>query len=347
MGGVAGVMMLLVGLVLGIAMPGNAAAVCGAGNAVDVAGISDTERVGSWDAEQLVNAGHIMNAAAAMGLGVRAQQVGVMTAMGESSLRNIDHGDDAVNPDGSIADSIGLFQQQSSWGSTPDRLDPATSARLFFERLVAVSGWEQLAPSTAAHQVQRNSDEDHYARWWDEAVAVTDALARAHGGGAGGTCMAGEAALPLDAPYVLTSGFGFRDLQLEGLGAFHPAVDLVGQCGDPIYATLPGTVVRSDGLFLSIKSPDGFVVSYLHSYPEERFVNVGDEVTTGQKIALVGNVPPSTGCHLDIRVYTVGTSNPQVAALSTSPERPGYAQPEEFFRLFELELCDPRWCSRQ
>lgn len=32
---------------------------------------------------------------------------------------------------------------------------------------------------------------------------------------------------------------------------------------------------------------------------------------------------------------------PEVVALSTSPERPGHAKPEEFFRVYGLELCDP------
>jgi len=161
-----------------------------------------------------------------------------------------------------------------------------------------------------------------------------------------GGCVVGQAAPPLNGPYVVTSGFGFREVRVAGTSPFHPAVNLVGQCGDPIYATLPGRVSRSDALFLSITSPDGSVVSYLHSYVQDRVVEVGDMVTAGQLIARVGNVPPSSGCHLDIRVYIAGSSNGAVAALQTSPHRPGYAQPEEFFRLFGLELCDPQWCTR-
>ncbi len=72
-----------------------------------------------------------MDAAAGLGLSRQAQVLGVMAAMGESSLRAIDYGDDAVNPDGSIADSIGLFQQQSSWGTVRERMDPTSSAKLF------------------------------------------------------------------------------------------------------------------------------------------------------------------------------------------------------------------------
>lgn len=347
-GGIAGVLTLIVSIVLGVAMS-STAAVC-RGGAVDVTGIPADASVGAWDGEQLVNAGHVMNTAAAMGLGVQAQRVGVMTAMGESSLRNIGYGDwetDGVtNPDGSRTTSIGLFQQQESWGSTVDRMDPATSARLFFERLITVDGWETLPPSRAAHRVQINADPDHYTKWWEDAVEVTDTLARTYGtGGAGTACTtAGEIALPLDPPYVLTSGFGPRDIDIPGASKWHPAVDLVGSCGDPIYAILPGRVTVSNRLWLSVRSPDGFTVSYLHSPKQTRSVDVGDDVTAGQAIARVGNEPPSGGCHLDIRIHTTGTTNPAVAALRTFPEAPGYVRPDEFFQLHGVDICDPEWC---
>lgn len=343
-GSIAAVFALVFSLVIG-ASGASGAAACGGAASVNVAGIAADAHVGTWNAEQLTNAAHIMNAASAMGLGVRAEQVGVMTAMGESSLRNISYGDNAINPDGSVADSIGLFQQQSSWGSTVDRMDPATSARLFFERLVKVPGWEQMDPSRAAHAVQINSDPNHYTRWWDDAVTVTDYLARTHPGTGPVACSSGKVALPLDPPYTLTSDYGRRHLEVTGDATFHPAVDLAGKCGDPIYAVLPGTVTRSDDLFLSVTSPDGYVISYLHSYKNQRSVNMGDKVTAGQSIALVGSAPPSTGCHLDIRIYIIGSTDPRVAALPTSPERPGYANPHDFFTLFGVDICDPKWCT--
>ncbi|PPG88743.1 hypothetical protein C5C00_07610 [Rathayibacter rathayi] len=62
-----------------------------------------------------MNAGLVANAAAALGLPGAGQTLGVQAAIGESSLVNIHYGDGAINPDGTVADSIGLFQQQSSW----------------------------------------------------------------------------------------------------------------------------------------------------------------------------------------------------------------------------------------
>lgn len=138
------------------------------------------QTVAGYSGDQLDNAAAIMNAAIDLGLDARAQLLGVMTAMGESGLRNIGYGDwetsGVTNPDGSRTTSIGLFQQQDSWGSRDDRLNPTKAARLFYERLVRVQGWESLPASEAIHRVQINSDPDHYAKWESPAVAVVSAL---------------------------------------------------------------------------------------------------------------------------------------------------------------------------
>lgn len=345
----AGLLVFLLAIVLG---GGSSAAACGGGaGSVNVQAIPADARSGSWDKEQMVNAAHIMNAAVAMKLPLRAQQIGVMTSMGESSLVNIGYGDwetsGVTNPDGSPTTSIGLFQQQNSWGSTADRMDPEKSATLFFQRLVGVSGWETMDPSHAANAVQINSDPDHYTKFWDAAVALTDDLARKYGSGAaGGGCTTGEAAYPLNQPYMMTDDFGPRTAPTEGASSWHPADDLVGHCGDPIFAILPGTVVRSDRLYLGIQSPDGFTVEYLHSHKSDRSVNVGDQVQRGQQISKVGDESPATGCHLDLRIDVTGNKNPTVAQLPTYPEAPGYVNPEDFMKLFGVELCPASWCTR-
>ncbi len=350
---VGGLLVMMFAVVFAVAMGGSAAA-CGAGGgAIDVKSIPADASSGAYNAEQMVNAGHIMNAAAAMGLSVRAQQIGVMTAMGESSLRNIDYGDwetnGVRNPDGTPTTSIGLFQQQDGWGSVADRMNPEKSATLFFARLIKVEGWEQLDPSTAAHRVQINKDSRHYTKWWDAAVTMTDQLARQYStAGSSGTssCTTGEAAYPLDKPYNYTSGFGPRRAPTAGASTWHPAIDLAGGCGDPIYSSFDGTVVRSDRLYLSIKSPDGFVVEYLHSYKRDRLVEVGDTVIKGQQISLIGNEGPTTGCHLDVRINVSENKNPKVAQLPRYPEVPNYVHPVEFYALFGVEICPPDWCRK-
>lgn len=136
--------------------------------------------VEGWQGEQLENAAIIVQTASSQGFARDGQILGVMAAMGESSLHNIDYGDwetsGFTNPDGSRTTSVGLFQQQEWWGSVEERMDPATSAGLFYARLAGLEGWQDMAPSYAIHRVQVNSDRDHYARFEEEASAIVDAL---------------------------------------------------------------------------------------------------------------------------------------------------------------------------
>ena len=128
----------LFALVILVITPGAAAA-CGTGQGARAnPDAVPSEPVAGYSGEQLKNAAYIMNAAIDMELDRPAQVLGVMTAMGESSLRVLDHGD-VVGPD-----SRGLFQQRDNWGSLADRMDPTKSATLFFEALVTVKGWRDL-----------------------------------------------------------------------------------------------------------------------------------------------------------------------------------------------------------
>ncbi|MFT4258061.1 hypothetical protein [Microbacterium sp.] len=141
-----------------------------------------TADVAGWRGEQLQNAATIMLTASALGFDRDGQILGVMTAMGESSLRNIDYGDwetrGITNPDGSRTTSIGLFQQQEWWGSVEERMDPATAATLFYRKLALVPDWQAMPPSHAIHRVQVNTDADYYTRYQEDATAVVDALTR-------------------------------------------------------------------------------------------------------------------------------------------------------------------------
>lgn len=136
--------------------------------------------IGGWHGEQLENAAIIMRTANGLGLGRDGQILGVMAAMGESTLRNIGYGDwetsRVTNPDGTPTSSLGLFQQQEWWGSAEARMEPATAASLFYSRLGRLDGWQGMARSHAIHLVQVNTNPDHYAAYEDDAIAVVDAL---------------------------------------------------------------------------------------------------------------------------------------------------------------------------
>lgn len=133
-----------------------------------------------WSGDQLENAATIIRTAGALGFPREGQILGVMTAMGESSLHNIDYGDwetrGFTNPDGTRTTSIGLFQQQEWWGSVEQRMDPATATTLFFDRLGRLPEWQTMEPSHAIHRVQINTDRDYYSRFQTDATAVVDAM---------------------------------------------------------------------------------------------------------------------------------------------------------------------------
>jgi cell wall-associated NlpC family hydrolase len=128
--------------------------------------------VGPYKGEQILNAAHIIKAGQALNLSAQGLTIAVMTAIGESSLINITHGD-AAGPD-----SRGLFQQRANgaWGSAADRMNPTLAATNFFKALLRADGWQNLPPTIGAHQVQGNADPYHYEPYWPDAVKVVSVL---------------------------------------------------------------------------------------------------------------------------------------------------------------------------
>jgi len=119
---------------------------------------------------ELVNAAQVIRAAQSYGLPEQGEEIGVMTAIGESSLRNVNYGDTAG------PDSRGLFQQRSNYGSLADRMDPYTAALAFFQRMRGIVDWWTLTPTQVAHTVQRNADPDYYTKYYPAAVRVVTEL---------------------------------------------------------------------------------------------------------------------------------------------------------------------------
>ncbi len=336
---------IFIGIVLFVLSP---AAACGAGTGTRVnLEKMPTEPVAGYNSEQLLNAAYIMNAAIDLGLDRDAQVLGVMTAMGESSLINIDYGDwetnGVRNPDGTPTTSIGLFQQQDSWGTPQDRMDPTKSATLFYQRLVLVEGWQSLEPTLAIHKVQRNADPYHYEKYGTGAEQIVTALS-----GAVGTCATGDLVYPLAEGYNMTSDYGPREITVAGASGWHAASDLQhwpNNCGDPIYAIQEGRVTFVGAFQVTLKHPDGYDISYLHMWPKDVMVKVGDDITAGQQIGLTGNSGPSGGCHLDLRINVAGNTNPQLDTLVLSQDEGApslywnFVNPEAFYALYGMELC--------
>ncbi|PPG43741.1 M23 family metallopeptidase [Pseudoclavibacter sp. RFBA6] len=276
--------------------------------------------IDEYGPDRLINAAYIVQAGKALGLGARDQTIGVMTAIGESSLEVKDYGD-AVGPD-----SRGLFQQRGNgaWGSYEDRMNPTISATNFFKAmLVAVPDVErQTAPPTlVAHRTQGNADPYHYESYWDTAVRIVDTLSGVKTGLATGTggqaCSAAGTlpgqvskdgwAKPADGPN--TDGYGPRSC--EGCSSFHRGVDLAPGCDAPIWAAQKGVVTfagfdSAGNGTIKLDHGGGIGTNYLHMYESGILVREGDTVNAGQQIARVGNTGQSTGCHLHFAVVQNG-----------------------------------------
>lgn len=140
--------------------------------------------VAGYGPDQLKIAAIIVNAGKKAGVSVKGQLIGVVVGMGESSLQNLDHGDEhhgVVNTDGSPTCSLGVFQQQwclpgHPWGTKADVTDPATASGMFFQALLRLDGWEALAPAEAGHRAQGNYSPAAYTQYIDAAQAVLEAV---------------------------------------------------------------------------------------------------------------------------------------------------------------------------
>ena len=121
----------------------------------------------TWSAEQTTNAQTIVARAAALKLPERAAVIATSTAIVESQLTNVDHGD---------RDSLGLFQQRPSqgWGTPARILNPSSSADTFYDRLVKLPNWQGLPPGVAAQTVQGSAYPGRYAPQEGVAAALVD-----------------------------------------------------------------------------------------------------------------------------------------------------------------------------
>ncbi|HEY9660650.1 MAG TPA: hypothetical protein V6C65_19515 [Allocoleopsis sp.] len=126
------------------------------------------------DADQVSNAAAIINKGKEMGASDRDINVALMAALQESTLKNLDHGDDwwFQQNGGGKSDSLGLFQQRDSWGSKEARLDPGSASQLFFDALLNVDHRDSLAPGDAVQKVQNSAYPDEYAKWEPVAEAL-------------------------------------------------------------------------------------------------------------------------------------------------------------------------------
>lgn len=131
------------------------------------------QRSATLDATQRAHAAHIIRVGRELGVPDRGIAIALATAMVESSMRNLSHGD---------RDSLGLFQQRPSqgWGTAAQIMDADRSIRVFYggpkdpngsatRGLLDISGWQNRSFTAAAQAVQVSAYPDRYGQWEHQA----------------------------------------------------------------------------------------------------------------------------------------------------------------------------------
>jgi murein DD-endopeptidase MepM/ murein hydrolase activator NlpD len=139
-----------------------------------------------------------------------------------------------------------------------------------------------------------------------QSAALAAAIQAAQtGAGTTGTGAPSAAGLiwPVNGP--VTSGFGLR------WGRMHEGIDIAAPMGTPIWAAAAGTVIHSGwlggyGYLVVVDHGNGLSTAYGHA--SALLVAVGQEVSQGETIALVGSTGHSTGPHLHFEVRVNGVA---------------------------------------
>jgi len=107
----------------------------------------------------------------------------------------------------------------------------------------------------------------------------------------------------------ISSLYGTRKDPFSGKLRSHRGVDIAGPSGMPLIATAAGVVVESGkrggyGLMVEIQHGNGLVTRYAHAI--ELSVKVGEIVSKGQQVAVMGSTGRSTGPHIHYEVLKNG-----------------------------------------
>ena len=113
----------------------------------------------------------------------------------------------------------------------------------------------------------------------------------------------------------IASGWGWRYDPIYFTRRFHEGMDFTAPVGTDIFVTGNGTISEAgwqQGYGNCVKVNHGFGYETFYAHMSEINVGVGQSVTRGEVIGLVGNTGKSTGPHLHYEVHYKGqVMNPQ------------------------------------
>jgi len=132
------------------------------------------------------------------------------------------------------------------------------------------------------------------------AAAIRDSQA---GSGSSGTGAPSAAGLIWPVDGVVVSGFGMR------WGRMHEGIDIAASSGTPIRAAAAGVVIHSGwlggyGNLVVVDHGNGLATAYAHA--SVILVGVGQQVSQGETVSLVGSTGNSSGPHLHFEVRVNG-----------------------------------------
>ena len=106
------------------------------------------------------------------------------------------------------------------------------------------------------------------------------------------------------------SGYGMRIHPVHKVRKFHKGIDFTAPLGTPIQATGNGVVKRVEnkkrGYGTNVVIDHGYGFETLYGHMKESHVKVGQKITRGQQIGLIGNTGTSTAPHLHYEVRING-----------------------------------------
>jgi murein DD-endopeptidase MepM/ murein hydrolase activator NlpD len=113
---------------------------------------------------------------------------------------------------------------------------------------------------------------------------------------------------PVRAGFI-SSYFGQRQDPFTGHRAFHKGVDFASKVGSDVVAVAAGIVTFAGqragyGTLVEVSHGNGYVTRYGHN--QKTLVQVGQTVTRGESIALMGSTGRSTGPHVHFEVLRNG-----------------------------------------